>query len=119
MTPLIDVSLVLVVILLLATPLAVESSIAVRSSERSGKVAEKNEEIKRLELMIVDEETVRVNRTVVDRALLVPVIAPLIRENPGQLVVVSCADQVSHGTFVWVLDEAKAAGAAQIAIVGR
>ena len=119
MTPLIDVSLVLVVILLLATPLALESSIAVRNSERSGKVAEKIEEKKRLELNIVDEETIRVNRTIVDRALLAAMITPLIRENPDQIVVVSCADQVSHGTFVWVLDEAKLAGAAQIAIVEK
>lgn len=119
LTPLIDVSLVLVVMLLLATPLALESSISVRNSQRSGQVAEKDEEIKRLELMIVDEETVRVNRTSIHKSQLLPMIEPLIRDNPDQIVVVTCADQVSHGTFVSVLDEAKSSGAAQIAVVER
>ena len=34
-------------------------------------------------------------------------------------VMVRCNDQVPHGTFVAVLDEAKAQGAAQIAVMGR
>jgi hypothetical protein len=32
---------------------------------------------------------------------------------------VRCADAVSHGVFVGVLDDAKRCGAAQIAVVGR
>ena len=39
MTPLIDVSLVLVVILMVATPLAFQSSIALRTAARSGRQA--------------------------------------------------------------------------------
>jgi biopolymer transport protein ExbD len=34
-------------------------------------------------------------------------------------VIVHCADGVSHGTFVSVLDEAKVDGAGRIAVVGR
>ena len=41
LTPLIDVALVLVVILLLATPLAFESSILVRNTATRGNQAEK------------------------------------------------------------------------------
>jgi hypothetical protein len=33
--------------------------------------------------------------------------------------VVRCADPVAHGDFVAVLDEARAQGAATIAVVGR
>jgi len=117
MTPLIDVSLVLVVILLLATPLAMESSIAVKSKSLSGRKAEKNEDSKRLELMILDEETVRVNRLTVPLQTLGETIKPLIEKSPDQMIVVRCADTVSHGTFVTVLDDAKMSGAAQIAIV--
>jgi biopolymer transport protein ExbD len=32
-------------------------------------------------------------------------------------VVVSCADLVTHGTFVEVIDEAKGSGAAQVAVM--
>lgn len=118
-TPLIDVSLVLVVILLLATPLAMESSIGVKSRQQSGRKAEKQEDSKRLELTVLDDLRVRVNRTTVLRADLGTILGPMIREHPDQLVVVRCADEVSHGTFVSVLDDAKMSGAAQIAIVEK
>ena len=118
-TPLIDVSLVLVVILLLATPLAMESGISVKSRAQSGRVAEQSEEAKRLELTILDEQTVRVNRQTVALADLAPTIRPMIQSSPDQLVIVRCADGVTHGAFVSVLDEAKMCGAAQIAIVEK
>lgn len=117
MTPLIDVSLVLVVILLLATPLAMESSIAVKSKALTGRKAENSEESKRLELMVLDEQTVRVNRLTVPIQTLGATLKPMIEGSPDQLVVVRCSDTVSHGTFVSVLDEAKLSGAVQIAIV--
>ena len=50
MTPLIDVSLVLVVMLLLATPLALESSIAVRNARKSSRTAKKEKIEERIEL---------------------------------------------------------------------
>jgi biopolymer transport protein ExbD len=118
-TPLIDVSLVLVVILLLATPLAMESAISVKSRAQSGRTAQKSEEAKRLELTILDEQTIRVNRQTVALADLAPTIRPMIQSSPDQLVVVRCLDGVTHGAFVSVLDEAKLCGAAQIAIVEK
>jgi biopolymer transport protein ExbD len=33
-------------------------------------------------------------------------------------VIVRCAENVPHGTFVGILDEAKRCGAAEIAVVG-
>jgi len=118
MTPLIDVSLVLVVILLLATPLAFESTIAVRKSAATAR-ASQDEPNERVELRVVSEDSVRVNHTLVARADLATFIKPLIDEEPSRLVVVSCADAVSHGAFVDVLDQAKISGAADIAVSGR
>ncbi len=79
LTPLIDVSLVLVVMLLLATPLAFESSIMVRKSEKTAAKAEKKNDVNRIELRVISADEVRVNREVVARENLVDTLKPLIR----------------------------------------
>jgi biopolymer transport protein ExbD len=43
----------------------------------------------------------------------------LLDQSFEPIVIVECADQVSHGTFVQIVDDAKSCGAAQIAVVGR
>jgi biopolymer transport protein ExbD len=119
LTPLIDVSLVLVVILLLATPLAFESSLAVRNSARSGSQAEVKKKINQVELHVVNDDVVRVNRKSVDRADLIGVLGPLLDETPSRRVVIRCNDDVSHGAFVNVLDQAKVSGATDLAVLGK
>jgi biopolymer transport protein ExbD len=117
MTPLIDVSLVLVVMLLLMTPLAIESSLAVERQQKASS-AEQKDEPERVELRILDEVSVRVNRDVVPREQLAMVLRPLL-EDEGAAVVVTCEDAVAHGTFIDVIDTAKAAGAGEIALAGN
>ena len=119
MTPLIDVSLVLVVILMVATPLAFQSSIALRTAARSGRQAATVSRTERVELAVLADGRVRVDRTVVDRRDLATELGPLLKSSAMRLVVVSCEDQVPLGTFVSVIDEAKGLGAAQIAVMGR
>jgi biopolymer transport protein ExbD len=119
MTPLIDVSLVLVVILMVATPMAFQSSIAVKSAAASGKAARLSSRAEWIEVSILGEDSVRVNRVVVPRAALEAEIAPLIAESPTRQVVVRCDDHVTHGTFVAVLDAARSAGATHLAVMGR
>jgi biopolymer transport protein ExbD len=119
MTPLIDVSLVLVVILMVATPLALQSSIAFSTAGASGRAAAKAERTERIELEVLSNESVRVNAAVVARADLSRTLAPLLAHSATRLVVVRCADGVSHGAFVGVLDDARMLGAARIAVVGR
>jgi biopolymer transport protein ExbD len=118
LTPLIDVSLVLVVILLLATPLAFESSIAVRSAVSSGQTAASDDGEARIEVTVVSEDSVRVNRAVVSRTLLGETLRPLLATGAPR-VVVTCTDDVSHGAFVNVLDQAKLSGAVEIGFMGR
>jgi biopolymer transport protein ExbD len=119
MTPLIDVSLVLVVILLLATPLAFESAVAIKRTETSGKKAEDPKQVEVVEIDIVSDDVVFVNRTEVARADLVTALSPLLGRSLPQQVVVTCADDVSHGAFVNVLDLTKLSGATTIAIMGE
>ncbi|UCF04101.1 MAG: biopolymer transporter ExbD [bacterium] len=119
MTPLIDVSLVLVVMLLLLTPLAFESSIAVRKAVSSAKKSENQEKEERIEIHIIAEDSVLVNRTLVARSELSEVLEPILVDKVQRRVVIDCADNVSHGAFVSVLDQAKLCGAAEIAVLGR
>jgi biopolymer transport protein ExbD len=118
LTPLIDVSLVLVVILLLATPLAFESSFGVRKTAATARQASDLEKEARIELSIMSDKLVRVNKTEVTLDDLGDVLAPLLNESSSRDVTVKCADGVAHGTFVHVLDVTKLNGAREIAVAG-
>lgn len=119
MTPLIDVSLVLVVILMIATPLAFQSSIALKNAAASGRSAEVTARSERIELTVLSEDLVQVNQRIVPRAALEETLRPLVGSSATRLVVVRCLDPVTHATFVSVLDQARSAGASRIAVVER
>jgi biopolymer transport protein ExbD len=119
MTPLIDVSLVLVVMLLLATPLAFEASIGVRDTQRSARQAKVSDPSERIELVVISEDSVRVNRTLVGRDAVAAALAPLVAESTDKKVMVGCNHGVSHGAFVSALDQAKLSGAGEIAVFER
>jgi biopolymer transport protein ExbD len=119
MTPLIDVSLVLVVMLLLATPLALESSIGLRDARKSAKQAEKKKIEERIELNVLSEDEVRVNRELVSRKDLQHALRPMLDQATSRVVFIQCAEGVSHGAFVDVLDQAKVCGATEIAVSGK
>jgi biopolymer transport protein ExbD len=110
---------VLVVILLLATPLAFESSILVRNTETRGHEAEKTSKDEHVELRILDDDVVQVNRIPVARTELLVTLRPLLDNTGSRRVIVACADGVTHGAFVNVLDQAKLSGAAEIAVMGN
>ena len=118
LTPLIDVSLVLVVILLVATPMALQSGIAVSHAPSSGRGGPKSPAA-RVEITVLDDAHLTVNRVAVAREGLGAALDPLLRDSPTREVMVRCEDQVSHGAFVSVIDEAKARGATRIAVPGR
>jgi biopolymer transport protein ExbD len=118
MTPLIDVSLVLVVILMVATPMAFQSSIAVQRAGKSGREAAVQARAERIEIEIVSADSLTVNRAPVPRDRMEGTLKRLLERSATRMVVVRCADGVPHGAFVGVLDEAKRCGAADIAVVG-
>jgi biopolymer transport protein ExbD len=118
MTPLIDVSLVLVVILMVATPLAFQSGIAVQAAARGGQAAAKDAKAERIELSVTADGRVTVNRVTMPRDSLASALRPLLAASPTGTVVVQCDDGVPHGEFVGVLDEARRLGAAHLAVVG-
>jgi biopolymer transport protein ExbD len=118
LVPLIDVCLVLVVILLMATPLAFEAAIGVHQAAAGAQKAKTTTPEERVELRIVDDQTVDVNRIPVAREHLAGTLAPLLEAASLKRVVIRCEPGVTHGAFVDVLDQAKSAGAADLAVVG-
>ena len=118
MTPLIDVSLVLVVILMVAMPLALQSGIGVSSASSSGRKAAPSH-TDRVEVSVLSSDSIVVNHTLVRRDALALTLHKVLEESATRQVVVRCADNVPHGDFVSVLDEARAQGAAEIAVAGR
>ncbi|HKW15617.1 MAG TPA: biopolymer transporter ExbD [Candidatus Krumholzibacteria bacterium] len=119
MTPLIDVSLVLVVMLILATPLAFESRIDVSSAARSGRKAHEEKPSERVEIIIENDDNVRVNNTAVKRTALESALQPLMAASVDHGVFVGCEPGVSHGAFVNVLDQARESGATDIAVFDK
>ena len=118
LTPLIDVCLVLVVILLLATPIGFEAAIGMRKAAASAQSADVSTREERVEVHILDDHLLEVNRVPVSRDSLSVVLRPRIAVSTLKRVVIDCEPGVSHGTFVNVLDRAKQSGAAEIAVIG-
>jgi len=119
MTPLIDVSLVLVVILLVATPMALQSSIMVQKAAKGGSGEAPKVRVERVEVTVASTDSLVVNRRPIARGEFQATVAPLLHESATRSVAVRCRPGVTHGTFVGVLDELKELGAASIAVQGR
>ena len=119
MTPLIDVSLVLVVILMVATPMAFQSAIAVRTAASSGRAAAAPADADRIEIEVASDGALKLNRVAVAPEALSATLAERLATSRSRMVVVRCAGGVPHGLMVSVLDEARTAGAAQIALAAN
>ena len=116
MTPLIDVSLVLVVILMVATPMAFQSAIAVRTAASSARSAATPADDDRVEIEVASDGALRVNRSAIAADALPTALREHLAASRSRMVVVRCASGVPHGVMVGVLDEARGAGAASIAL---
>ena len=119
LTALIDVCLVLVTILLLATPMSFESNLTIHAARAAAADAETPSQGKPLLLSIVAEDSVQVDEMGMARSNLEERLRPLLTARAAPRVVVTCADSVTHGAFVDVIDRAKSAGATDIAVAGN
>lgn len=117
LTPLIDVSLLLVVMLLLLTPLASESLLAFRSDPPTDPETSPLTDPRPLLLDVVSEQVVEVDGQSVPRAGLAGFLSPKFLTEGFTRAVIRCAGEVSHGAFVDVIDQALLGGAADIAVL--
>ena len=119
MTPLIDVSLVLVVILLLATPLAFEASLALKQSATAETDVSEEAIVAPLSVEILSDTEVKVGDMLYSVQSLPNAVSAQLALSKSREVAIRCAAEVSHGTFVQVVDIAKLSGAVGIAIAGN
>lgn len=119
-TPLVDVSLVLVIIFMIAAPLSMQSGIGVKTVKRetgnSTSTAQAPEV--RAEIMIrLNGNQVSVNDQISDMAKLPYLLTGLLSQNKEKLVYITPGDDVEHGQLVGIMDLARQCGAQRLAIV--
>jgi biopolymer transport protein ExbD len=114
-TPLVDISLVLVIIFMVTAPMVVQSGIVVNASkvtESFGK-STRNESVQ----IKITKKSILVNGNKVSDESFYPTIKAMLDKNKKKLVTVTCDRDVQHGRLVSVLDTSKMAGAKSIALM--
>jgi biopolymer transport protein ExbD len=114
-TPIIDVALVLVIILMITTPIMTISDLSVSLPRAHVRSAEEGE---RVNITVNPTGQVAVDRTIIAREDLVGTLSHRLQE-PGHqdlMVVVRADGAVAHQTVRGVLQEARQAGARRLAI---
>jgi biopolymer transport protein ExbD len=114
-TPLVDVSLVLVIIFMVTSPLLVQAGIIVSSSRTTASEGQhtKDESVN----INITQKGVTVNNEKVPMDKLAEVLKARIPKAKDKMVVVTADRDVLHGQVVKILDISKMAGAAKIALM--
>lgn len=116
-TPLVDISLVLVIIFMVTAPMVVQSGIIVNSSKTTASEGKstKNESVQ----VKITKSSFFLNNKKVSDAQFPEMMKALIAANQKKLVTISCDRDVMHGRLVNVLDIAKMYGAKTLSIMNE
>lgn len=115
-TPLVDVSLVLVIIFMAIAPFAMQSGIKVLESKAKAAVG-KVSASENVSVRLSKDGRVAVNGKEAERAGLAAALAAALASSKDRMVTLSADDENFVGDVVEVLDAAKQAGASKIAIM--
>lgn len=119
-TPLVDVSLVLVIIFMIAAPMSMQAGIGVKTLKKeaeTAKAADAAPEV-RTEVMIkLAGDQVTVNGEAIEEAKLPFHLTGLLSQSEEKLVYIAPADDVAHGRLVGMMDLSRQCGAQRLAIV--
>ena len=112
-TPLVDVALVLLIILMVSSTYIVAQTLKVQlpKARATDGTAEKPTKVEMLK-----DGTIRLNDAKVDEAQLTQKIKDAVTADPEMSLVVSADKEVQHGNVVHVMDMAKMAGVTKFAI---
>ena len=116
LTPLVDVSLVLVIIFMAVAPFAIQSGIQVlesRSQMASGKVSASEN----VQVTLTEDGHLSVNSKPIDFAGLFVALQSALLQSKDRMVIVSADDKNRVGQVVTILDTARQAGAVKLAIM--
>jgi len=119
LTPLVDVSLVLVVIFMATAPMMLQGGFAVTAGEKkneSDQVSSKNEE--NIMIRLHGQSIELDQRPVAETDLPAALQAMLSRSRSGR-VIINPEREVLHGMVVRIMDIAKQSGAKKIVILGN
>jgi biopolymer transport protein ExbD len=119
-TPLVDVSLVLVLIFMVTMPLSMIHGIDVKRQtlQRYGLATPQENIVVHLtdRAILIKDENGREQAVPYDQ--VGAVLSQMIRLSPAKQVFLKCDRDVPHGQTVWILDIAKQNGAADISLLG-
>jgi biopolymer transport protein ExbD len=114
-TPLVDISLVLVIIFMVTAPMVVQSGIIVNSSNVSASVGKssKDESVQ----VKITKNSLLLNNKKVETEQFPAAIKAMLEANKKKVVMITCDRDVEHGRLVNVLDVSKMMGAKSLAIM--
>jgi biopolymer transport protein ExbD len=119
MTPLVDVSLVLVVIFMATAPMFLQSGIIVTSGEKKAAEAQPPAPPKDNIVIKLEGAEIRLNQQVVTLAQLPGLLRSMLQNSEQRRVIVNPDREILHGQVVKVMDIAKQAGADNLVILGK
>ena len=119
MTPLVDVSLVLVVIFMATAPMFLQSGIIVTSGEKKAAATQPQAAPKDNIVIKLEGAEIKLNQQVVTLAELPALLRTMLSTSEQRRVIVNPDREVLHGAVVKVMDIAKQAGADNLVILGR
>ncbi len=114
-TPLVDISLVLVIIFMVTAPMVVQSGIIVNSSKVTASVGKstKSEAVS----VKLTAKGVLIDNNKVPEEQFVEYMRSALAKKEKKLVMITCDRDVKHGVMVWALDASKMAGAKTLTIM--
>lgn len=115
-TPLVDVSLVLVIIFMAIAPFALQSGIKVLESKTKAAVG-KVSASENVSVRMTKDGVININGKVTPHETLYAAMADALTASKDRMVTLSADDENKVGDVVEVLDAAKQAGAQKIAIL--
>jgi biopolymer transport protein ExbD len=119
LTPLVDVSLVLVVIFMATAPMFLQGGFAVTAGERKIDTDQVSSSQEENILLKLKGNTIELDQHPVPEAQLAETLKRLLAHSRSGRVIVNPEREVLHGRVVRVMDIAKRAGARKIVILGK
>ncbi len=120
LTPLVDVSLVLVVIFMATAPMFMQSGIIVTSGEKKATAEVKATSSREKSILIkLKGDQIWLNQHLVAEADLPNLLKRMLRKSETRRVIINPNREVRHGRVIKIMDTAKQSGAANLVILGK
>lgn len=117
-TPLVDVVLVLLIIFMVITPMMVKKFwLHVPKPDTAAAAPQPADSDVPIVITVRQDRSVRINKEQVDRAALAGKIARMVAARRDAVIFFDAEDAVPYGEAMRVLDEARAGGAINIAVL--